>query len=878
MKRIATLASLLIYVCLATSCAQRSEKPAAQRAAPQRPAVALKRGMTRADFDALLDKLLPGIGATGIAEREQPQREFEEVCFAASRPGYEAERTRLCQAMVARLGPTTAPPARMWLLRQLERIGGAESVPRLTELLDDPVMRIRELVRRALQKNPAPAAGEALARVLARAVDPADRVALINAVGARREKAAIPHLDRLAQDADPAVSAAAVAALGDIGGAEAVAALHPIWGGPDEQRRDWAAAAMLRIAEGLVSEGAADDAFSICWDVYLSSVPRHLRTAALGGIAAARPQAAIPLLFDEIREPADPRTQAQAVQLLGDLPGSAATGALVGTLPRVAPAAQVVILDTLAARGDAAGKPAVYESVLSDDVEVRVAALQALTQLGDASDVDLFATVAAHSEGVVRDAARAGLARLRGFSIEPAILIQFDEQEDEQVRTELLRGLAARHFKLAVPRLLGAAREPSTVVRAAAFDALGQLADVSHLPPLLDLLVAEADEETAEIAEEAVVAVCLRDDDRQRRAAPVIAALDDTQGAAGVPLIRVLGRIQGAAALTAVRAAMNDDDEQVVDAAVRAFSMWEDIVVLDDLLRLARETDNQTHHVLALRGYVRLVRAADDRSEEEKVRLLDTAMSATRRVEEQRLILGALSEVRYPLALNSAEQALRDPELAAEASLALVSIARNVAGLVPLEADRVLQLVLERHASDAAVEQAEAALQFIANHAGDFGLWLYAGPYSIEGKGFDDVFATALGPEVDFFKAFDPVQPLMATKADNPWVFELSQLSDCRCCCLYVMAGFESERQQPVRLAIGSDDGVKVWLNQELVHSNPAHRSVKRDEDIVDVVLKEGTNTLMLKIVNDGGGWGFTCGLRPAEGGSLQGIKLTPEG
>jgi hypothetical protein len=66
-----------------------------------------------------------------------------------------------------------------------------------------------------------------------------------------------------------------------------------------------------------------------------------------------------------------------------------------------------------------------------------------------------------------------------------------------------------------------------------------------------------------------------------------------------------------------------------------------------------------------------------------------------------------------------------------------------------------------------------------------------------------------------------------------------------------------AETDQDADLAIGSDDGVKVWLNGVQVHSNPALRGVDQATDQVKVRLKKGANQLVIKIVNGGGADGI---------------------
>ena len=77
----------------------------------------------------------------------------------------------------------------------------------------------------------------------------------------------------------------------------------------------------------------------------------------------------------------------------------------------------------------------------------------------------------------------------------------------------------------------------------------------------------------------------------------------------------------------------------------------------------------------------------------------------------------------------------------------------------------------------------------------------------------------------------------------------------------YAWAQIEMSEEKRVVLGIGSDDGVKVWLNGELVHENWVCRGVGVDDDRVPVTFKKGTNQLVLKIQNQGGPWGFCCRL-----------------
>jgi hypothetical protein len=71
----------------------------------------------------------------------------------------------------------------------------------------------------------------------------------------------------------------------------------------------------------------------------------------------------------------------------------------------------------------------------------------------------------------------------------------------------------------------------------------------------------------------------------------------------------------------------------------------------------------------------------------------------------------------------------------------------------------------------------------------------------------------------------------------------------------YLRSMLWSDQQQKAHLEIGSDDGVKVWLNSQVVHANNTMRGLRAGDDKVDVTLKKGWNELLLKVTQGSGGW-----------------------
>lgn len=72
----------------------------------------------------------------------------------------------------------------------------------------------------------------------------------------------------------------------------------------------------------------------------------------------------------------------------------------------------------------------------------------------------------------------------------------------------------------------------------------------------------------------------------------------------------------------------------------------------------------------------------------------------------------------------------------------------------------------------------------------------------------------------------------------------------------YLYAELESDENQDVYLHIGTNDAGKVWFNGELVIQYLEVRGAEPSQNVARVNLKKGRNTILLKIDQQGRGWG----------------------
>lgn len=80
---------------------------------------------------------------------------------------------------------------------------------------------------------------------------------------------------------------------------------------------------------------------------------------------------------------------------------------------------------------------------------------------------------------------------------------------------------------------------------------------------------------------------------------------------------------------------------------------------------------------------------------------------------------------------------------------------------------------------------------------------------------------------------------------------------------------------QEVRFEMGRDDGIKVWLNDEVVHSNMTSRGCRPGQDVVKVKLKQGVNKLLVKVVDLSSHYSVSFRIM-GDAGAVPGLKYVP--
>jgi hypothetical protein len=166
--------------------------------------------------------------------------------------------------------------------------------------------------------------------------------------------------------------------------------------------------------------------------------------------------------------------------------------------------------------------------------------------------------------------------------------------------------------------------------------------------------------------------------------------------------------------------------------------------------------------------------------------------------------------------------------------------------------------------------------------------WWVIGPLKNRGNDRSDETPLIDGDKVDFAKPYitEDGKTLKWEKvvrdANSSVVSEVvpdfnKMIGDLKDVSTYSITYFNCPTERDAELRIGSDDGVMVWLNGELVHKNLVPRGYDSGQDQAQIHLKAGRNTLVVETTQSWGGWKMGAHLLDCEGRPFNDIKFITE-
>jgi len=760
--------------------------------------------------------------------------------------------------------PAEKDAACVWLKRH----GTAQCVPALASLLNDE--QLSHSARYALESLPGPEAEKALIASLSQ-TSGLQKAGVIESLGIRRDEQAVPALIKLLADPDELTFRVAASSLGDIASRKALKALESHLNETDQTRKREIIDGCFRCAQADLAAGNRKQALAVYKEIYNQPAQEFLHVAAYRGMVLASGRKGVDLMVDAILNGPAP-LQMEAIQLAHEVPN--ATGALAKLLPNVNPLTQVALIDALGQRNDPAAVPEIVALTKSENSDVRIAAVTALGTLGSDKELPVLIDIASTTTGPIQTAARQALSLIhRGNPNKTLVDMLAGAKPETQV--EILKALASRSAIAATPQLLQLAQTTDGQVQDAAFEALARLVSQSQLPALVQIVDQMKTDAGRASAAQAVVAAC-RHIQREHDTvdmAPVWTALRNGSPDMRVALLPVCSGLTDTTAREVLRASIKDSDSKVRAAAIRALCDTMDAALVGDIVQLVGDSAADEFHTALIEAFVRLTTQDDATQIQDSTRMqmFQKVAPLAKTPAEKRVVLSGLVMIADAPSLELAGQFVSDEAVTNEAARAVISICRTLPDAAAAQA--ALAKFISETKDDQARQDAEAALKLIEARAKYITVWQYAGPYRQAGKDYRALFDIAFPPEKADAQGIDWRPLPTSDDPKTPWAMDLLKMMGGEQEVAYARTSIHSNGEQSGQLLINSDDGVKVWLNGEVIHEHNVSRALGGKPDKVKITLKPGWNNLLLKITQNNMGWGFAVRLTDAEGAQIQSVQ-----
>ena len=576
--------------------------------------------------------------------------------------------------------------SKQMILKRLSLVGGPASVPALAALLTD--VNLANAARYALERIPGTQTDDALLMALGKAHGNM-LIGIINSLGNRKVEKTVPEIKKYLSDNDKNTSLAAIAALGQIANDKAAKELENVLAKTDGDVLNAVLDAYLNCATVCLKNGDIKKADKIYDKIEQQDRPIPIRIAVLNAKFLAHPEQAEQLLYNVIKnENADLKTA--AIALLPECAKLNNIQKFADLLAALTPLQKVQLLTSFEIIGDKSVLNTVLEAVNDPDQEVRIAACKTLAVIGDKSTVNILVERAASTTDNEQEAARQSLYLLNADGVDETIVSSLDT-EDDKIKVELLKSIGERNIVSAADMLFKLATDPKQRVRTSSIKVLADISQPQQLPQLLDLLLNCQTGKDREEAVSTVTQVCRKIENPENKVDLVLQKLETVSNLNNrIDLIRVLGKVGVEKSLPVLQKALLDPDQEIQISAIRALSDWPTTKPIDDLYQIAKNHTENRHQVLALRGFIRMIKMDEDRDDIQTVTLYKQALNLSKNSAEKKSVLSGLADLRCLEALDTANQFINDPELQAEAEISIYDIARHIRRDYPDEAKTVL--------------------------------------------------------------------------------------------------------------------------------------------------------------------------------------------
>jgi hypothetical protein len=163
--------------------------------------------------------------------------------------------------------------------------------------------------------------------------------------------------------------------------------------------------------------------------------------------------------------------------------------------------------------------------------------------------------------------------------------------------------------------------------------------------------------------------------------------------------------------------------------------------------------------------------------------------------------------------------------------------------------------------------------------------WLVVGPFD---AGLDKVFAPEQGVDVDQemqskdkkkIKWARNKAELRDAGGSKAAVFDFAKMFNPKeNVTAYALIHVRAPAATEAKLLLGRDDGIKIWVNETMIHKASANPGLTVDKETATIKLEEGWNRILVKCNNGTGAWGFAFRIADASKKAIPGLEYSPYG
>lgn len=800
----------------------------------------------------------------------------------------ESLRVEATNALLDALDAPYATKLKRRLLRLVALSASDENVPALMKRIVDPELGDRVIW--ALSR--VPDALDELEEALPDA-KPEKKVNLIQAVARFKNPASYRAIAPFMEDPDEAVRHACLHALADIIAPDAIELLLVAASrNPGKAGLPWWCR-LAEVGDRLYGLGKKSEAMRVYGHLHADCPWTSVQCTGLRGMALIDPEAAMPRLREAVfNGPSD--LAGAAVDALIEIPEDAGLDLLLEILKSGRAPIKVHVIHAMVRIKHSPSRTgriqeALFEAIKTEKMEVKLSAIHVLSlaEEGEANEiVPLLVDQLPSSEQPVREGAFLALSRIDVPETGEVLLSRLDELLDaeclepetdptsSELAAKLIDLLGIRHEVKAFDAMVKALASSDDAVRISAVHGLGRL-NLEGAAPVLFGHGLAAEQGECEAVEKALYRL-----DDPKATAALVELQKGAPDAARVRVISALGERGDASLAPVYLAAVDTHAVDVAVAALDALGKLEDPAHIPVLLKAMEhgwpEEKKAGHH-----AYLRIARAleAEDRGNAREMYTKALALAETdelKTVAIQRL--GALGDMAI---IDTVRPYLGkgNDRLRKAAATALAPAALKMADASAEEERRAIPILREvvQHSEEIdAVARASVRLRKAGEKVkvpvrkGYMDEFHVIGPFS----GRDALMKTDL---IDPARPVDLARTVTFKDTEFSWkkvpldhirgmLDLLEAVADTGDAGAYVYTEIECSEPRTVQFMIGSDDDVYCWLNQSEVHRFEGGRGWVADQDVIEVNLVSGTNIVLMKVLNGGGGWAVSLRIADEDG------------